>query len=225
MAAPYGGPVTRPGAQDEARRELSRSIYGRHHYHRPGWLHRVVDWIDHLLGKIIGKIIGHGPGGGDYTGLGVLAGVLVLVALAVVLRLWLGPVRRSARSKQHEETDLASLLSAKTLRAEAERFAQAGRYAEAVRSRLRAIVRMLEERGVLDPRPSRTAGELHMEVAAVGASGQDELRVAVTVFNDVWYGGRPADATGYQAVVRADEALASMRGGDRRPDPTQAVPA
>jgi hypothetical protein len=220
MPAPYGGPVTRPGAQDEARRELSRSIYGRHHPHQVGWLHRLVDWIDHLLSKIFI----HTQGSGDYTGLGLLAGVLVVVVLLVVLRLWLGPIRRSARSKA-PDTDLASLLSAKALRAEAERLAQAGRYAEAVRSRLRAIVRMLEEKGVLDPRPSRTAGELVSEVAAVGVTGQDELRLAVTVFNDVWYGGRPADATGYQAVVRADEALTSLRGGDRQPDPTQAVPA
>jgi hypothetical protein len=220
MAAPYGGPVTRDGARDEARRELSRDVYGRQHPHRPGWLHKVTHWIDHLLDRIFV----HTHGSGDYTGLGILAVVLVVVALAVVLRLWLGPVRRSARSRR-PDTDLASLLSARALRAEAESFAQAGRYAEAVRSRLRAIVRMLEEKGVLDPRPSRTAGELVTEMGTISATGLDELRQAVAVFNDVWYGGRPADAAGYQAVVRADEALASVRGGDHRSDPTQAVPA
>lgn len=220
MAAPYGGPVTRGGAQDEARRELSRDVYGRQHPHSPGWLHKVTHWIDHLLDKIFV----HTNGSGDYTGLGILAVVLAAVAVVVVLRLWLGPVRRSARSHR-PDTDLASPLSAKALRAEAEGFAQAGRYAEAVRSRLRAIVRMLEEKGVLDPRPSRTAGELVTEMGAVSATGLDELRQAVAVFNDVWYGGRPADAAGYQAVVHADDVLASVRGGDHRTDPSQAVPA
>jgi len=86
-------------------------------------------------------------------------------------------------------------------------------------------VRMLEEKGVLDPRPSRTAGELVAEMAAISPTGLDELRVAVTVFSDVWYGGRPADATGYQAVVRADDGLAAVRrGADRPAGPTHAVP-
>jgi len=220
MATPYGGPVTRDAARDEAHHELSRAVYGRDHPHQPDWLRRLVHWIDHWLGKLFG----HSPHAGDHTGLGVFAGLLVLVALAVVLRLWLGPVRRSARSAKRD-TDLASQLPSTALRAEAEGHAQAGRYADAVRSRLRAIVRMLEEKGVLDPRPSRTAGELVAEMAAISPTGLDELRVAVTVFSDAWYGGRPADATGYQAVVRADDALAAVRrGADRPAGPTHAVP-
>jgi|GEM_PF-408276 len=228
MAA-LGGPVTREGAQDEARRELSRDIYGRQDgRHSPGWLHRAVDWINHQLSRIFDWLdpSAHGAGG-NYTGLGIFAAVLVLVVLAIAARMWLGPVRRAARSRS-QETDLASTSSSRTLRAEAEEHANAGRYAEAVRSRLRAVVRMLEEKGVLDPRPSRTAGELVMEMAAVTTSGADELRLAVAVFSDVWYGGRPASLDGYQAVVRADDALADVRRrahDDHPSDPTHAVPA
>jgi hypothetical protein len=225
MAAPGGGPITRDGARDEARRELSRDVYGGHH-HQPGWLHRVIDFIDRQLGKIFDWINPHvhGPRG-NYSGLGVFAGLIVLAALAVVLRLWLGPVRRSARSTAGD-TDLASTLSATALRGQAEEFAQAGRYADAIRSRLRAIVRMLEEKGVLDPRASRTAGELVTEMELITTTGRDELRLAVGIFSDVWYGGRPAHAGGYEAVVRADDALASVRRGAGRPaEPIHAVPA
>ncbi|OHV37756.1 MULTISPECIES: DUF4129 domain-containing protein [Pseudofrankia] len=228
--ATLGGPVTREGAQDEARRELSRDIYGRQDgRHSPNWLHRLVDWINHKLGQIFDWLdpTAHQPGGSNYTGLGIFAVLLVLVALAVVLRLWLGPVRRAARNRS-DETDLASTLTARALRAEAEEHAGAGRHAEAVRSRLRAVVRMLEEKGVLDPRASRTAGELVMEMTAVTTTGIDELRVAVAVFSDVWYGGGPAGPESYQAVVRADDALANVRRpahDDHPSGPTHAVPA
>ncbi|MBL7496869.1 DUF4129 domain-containing protein [Frankia sp. CNm7] len=228
-----GGPVTRDGAQEEARRELSRDIYGRE---TPNWLRRlfdrindVIDWISEKLTDIFDWVIpgdSH-AGGGNYTGLGIFAVLLAVVALAVVLRLWLGPVRRSARGRD-AETDLASPLSAKALRAEAEEFARAGRYAEALRSRMRALVRMLEEKGVLDPRASRTAGELVEEMTAVTATGQAELRLAVAVFSDVWYGGRPAGTREYETVVRADEALANVRrrkDDDAPAEPTHAVPA
>lgn len=224
MAAPAGGTITRQGAQDEARRELSRGVYGHHHL---SWLRRAVRWIDHELGDLFGWLSPHGhAGGSSFTGLGVFAGVLVIAVLAVVVRLWLGPVRRSAKGRPGADTDLASPLSAAALRAEAEQHAHAGQYAEAVRSRLRAVVRMAEEKGALDPRPSRTAGELVIDLAAVTTTGLTELRLAVTVFSDVWYGGRPAGGEDYQVVVRADEALADLRGvAGPPPRPTHAVPS
>jgi hypothetical protein len=224
MAAPVGGPVGRQGAQDEARRELARGVYG---HHQPGWLRRAVGWINHELSRIFGWLNPHGHvSGPHYAGLGVFAGLLVVAVLAVVLRLWLGPVRRGANGRREADTELASPLSPTALRAEAEEHARAGRFAEAVRSRLRAVVRMVEEKGVLVPRPSRTAGELVAELAATSATDMAELRLAVTVFSDIWYGGRPAGLDDYQAVVRADEALTDVRRGSGPPSqPTHVVPA
>jgi hypothetical protein len=222
-----GGPVTRQGAQDEARRELSRPVYaGRH---EPGWLRRAVDWIDHQLSGLFDWLIPHAHGGGaNYTGLSVFAGLLVIVALVVARRLRLGPLGRSAKGRG-DETDLASPLSAAALRAEAEAQARAGRYADAVRSRLRAVTRMLEEKGVLDPRPSRTAGELVTDLATVTPTGAAELDAAVAAFSDVWYGGLSAGADDYAVIVRADEALSAVRrpvAGDRPAEPASpAVPA
>lgn len=217
------GSLDRDGAREEARRELSRPIYGRE---EPGWLRHAIDWINEQIARLFDwldptpEITGGSP---NYTGLGAFAGVIVAVVLGIVLWRWLGPVRRSAKGSVSED-ELASPLTARTLRTEAEEHARAGRYAEAVRSRLRALVRMLEERGVLDPRPSRTAGELVDAVTAAVAEdprgGIDALRRAVTVFNEVWYGGAEATAEMYRVVVQADDALAKVRrAGAGRDEP------
>nr|WP_268760540.1 DUF4129 domain-containing protein [Protofrankia coriariae] len=54
------------------------------------------------------------------------------------------------------------------------------------------------------------------------------LAGAVTVFSEIWYGGRTASEASYLTVVRADEALTGLRprpGADARPAPTFTVPA
>jgi hypothetical protein len=76
----------------------------------------------------------------------------------------------------------------------ADRLAAQGRYAEAVRERLRAMVRELVDRQVVEHRPGWTVTEL------AGAAGQARpvvdapLRAAGGVFSEVWYGQRPAGA-------------------------------
>jgi Domain of unknown function (DUF4129) len=76
----------------------------------------------------------------------------------------------------------------------ADRLASQGRYAEAVRERLRAMVRELVDRQVVEHRPGWTVTEL------AGAAGRARpvvdapLRAAGGVFSEVWYGQRPARA-------------------------------
>jgi hypothetical protein len=80
----------------------------------------------------------------------------------------------------------------------------AGQWAEAIRERLRAIARDLEERVILDPRPGRTADELAREAGAVLPV---DLGPGVQVFDEVWYGDRPGTAEGYQLLKDLDEAV------------------
>ena len=96
-------------------------------------------------------------------------------------------------------------------RAEAERFAAAGAWAEAVRSRLRAIVRDLEDRGLVDARPGRTADEVARDAGARLPSAAADLRLGARIFDDIWYGGRTADATSYSRLVEIDAAVAAAR--------------
>jgi hypothetical protein len=77
----------------------------------------------------------------------------------------------------------------------ADRFAAEGRYAEAVRERLRAIVRGLVDRGVLQHRPGWTVTELARAAAMARPAVDAPLGEAARVFSDIWYAQRPADAS------------------------------
>ncbi|GAA0729687.1 DUF4129 domain-containing protein [Dactylosporangium roseum] len=76
----------------------------------------------------------------------------------------------------------------------ADRLAAEGRFAEAVRERLRAIVRGLVERRILEHRPGMTVTELAHAAAAVVPAIDSPLRSATGIFSDIWYGERPATA-------------------------------
>jgi hypothetical protein len=76
----------------------------------------------------------------------------------------------------------------------ADRLAAEGRYAEAIRERLRESVAALTRYGVITPGPAWTAHE----VAAAASANRPAVSAALTgatgIFSDVWYGHRPAGA-------------------------------
>lgn len=193
----------RQDAQDAARRELSRSEYAAA---RPPLLLRAIGralrWVGHLLANVTG---------GVGTGLvaRVLLVALLLAAVAVAL-VRLGPVRASA-SRAGAVFDGGRALTAQEHRAASEAMAREGRYAEAVRERLRAVVRELEERGVLDPRPGRTAGEVARDGGAAVPVLAADLRRAAAVFDEVWYGGRPGGPEALAALVAVDDRVRVAR--------------
>jgi hypothetical protein len=98
----------------------------------------------------------------------------------------------------------------------ADRFAAEGRYAEAVRERLRAIVRGLVERGVVEHRPGATITELAATAATVRPAVGPPLGEAAGIFSDIWYGLRPAgpehDARMRALTTQVAEAVAELLG-------------
>ncbi len=74
----------------------------------------------------------------------------------------------------------------------AERFATEGRYAEAVRERLRAMVREMVERGVIVNRPGWTVTELANAASAAHPGVQPPLTAASGIFSLIWYRKSPA---------------------------------
>ncbi|WP_338022801.1 DUF4129 domain-containing protein [Allosalinactinospora lopnorensis] len=102
-------------------------------------------------------------------------------------------------------------LTAADHRAAADTHAATGEYAAAIRERLRAIARELEERAILPPRPGRTATELAAEAAATLPPQRDALYRAAAVFNDIAYGERPATADGDRFLRELDERLRETR--------------
>lgn len=108
--------------------------------------------------------------------------------------------RRAARKKAEPEGvepmegDEVPELPAATFADLADRLAAEGRFAEAVRERLRGMVRQLIEHGVLEHRPGLTVTELAAVAAARRPQVAGPLTAAGLIFSDIWYGGRPAGA-------------------------------
>lgn len=192
-------PVTRDGAQAAARSELSKRAY---HRNDPSLIERGVVWLLKKLGKLLDNSVNHAPGHsvGLLLIIAILAGVIVLIAARV------GVLRRS----RHIDTAIFSVeeTTARDHRERAQGFADTGEWALAVREWLRAIARELEQRGVLDPRPGRTADELSREAGARLPALIDELGTATSAFDAIWYGGRPATATDEQLLRDLDATVA-----------------
>lgn len=167
---------------------------------RPSLLERFLAWLDELLGGLLGEAQAVLPGG--WWTLGAL---LVLLLLLVAALVWY--LRPGGGSRRAAVLDPAETLTADGHRARAEQHAARGAYAEAIRERLRAIARDLEDRAVLTPRVGRTATELAAETSAVLPDLRAELHRAATLFNDVWYGDREATSEGYGLLCALDGTL------------------
>jgi Domain of unknown function (DUF4129) len=96
-------------------------------------------------------------------------------------------------------------VRAEVLAITADQLAAAGRFAEAVRERLRAIVRDLIERDVLPPSPGWTVTELARGAASAMPPLATPLDGAVVIFSEIWYGLRPATGDD-DAAMRAHAA-------------------
>jgi hypothetical protein len=164
------------------------------------------------LGDLLDRAAANMPAG--YGGLIAVAVLLVLAVVAV--RLAVGRVGRVATSPG-ALFDGAPITAADHRRA-ADAHAAVGEWALALRERLRAVVRELEERGLLDNRAGRTADEVAVEAGRVIPSSADQLRAAARSFDDVWYGGRPA-------TPEMDERLRALDDAVRRARPEAEVGA
>ena len=167
-------------------------------------IQKITDWLNSLYQKLPGQ---HTGGSGGWVFLVLLMVLLVLVGAAVWWRM--GNVRRNAAAHSALLDDTATL--AEDHRAEAERHAAAGEWPLAIRERLRAIARDLEERAILEPRPGRTADELAAEAGEALPAHAEDLTRGVRVFDDVWYGGATGDAGGYRRLTDLDERLRTAR--------------
>ncbi|MFE9958249.1 DUF4129 domain-containing protein [Micromonospora sp. NPDC005299] len=100
----------------------------------------------------------------------------------------------------------------------ADRLAAEGRYAEAVRERLREMVRLLVARQLVEPRPGLTVTELTAAVARVRPEVRPTLHTAAAIFSDLWYAQRPATAAHDHRMrdLAADLRRELSAEGDRR---------
>lgn len=198
-------------AREAAESELSKPMY---HENDPNFLQRGLNHVWDWVAGVFDAAAGAAPGGP--AGLVVL--VLVVIGLAVALWWRLGTPQRSSRPADALfEND--GPRSAAQHRAAADAHATALRWTEAVQERMRAIVRSLEERALLDPRPGRTADEAAAEAGRALPDHATRLRSAARDFDDVTYGGRTAGQPTYLALraldTELDEAKPVLPGASR----------
>jgi hypothetical protein len=193
--------IERDDARQAAQRELSKHIY---HQNDESWSERLFHWIFDQLDELLSRAGNHSPGG--LLGLVLIA--LAVVAVVALARWRLGSVR-SAR--EHDALFGKTTLDAEAHRRRAEQHAASGEYAEAVRERLRAVVRDLEQRAVLEPRTGRTADEAAREASTALPQLSTDLADGARVFDEIWYGGRAADRAAYESMRSLDERVQAAR--------------
>ncbi|WP_327306455.1 DUF4129 domain-containing protein [Streptomyces sp. NBC_01298] len=201
-------PTPQPGIGREAAREAARHELSKPAYHEndPGLVQRALNRFWDWVGDLFDRASGATPGGA----LGLLA--IIVFALLVAAALWwrLGtPGRTASRAPGTLFDD--GVRSAADHRATAEALAGEGRWSEAVQERMRAVVRSLEERTLLDPRPGRTADEAAAEAARSLPSHATALRAAARTFDDVTYGAHPATPDMYATLTTLDRALSHTK--------------
>ncbi|MET8163215.1 DUF4129 domain-containing protein [Streptomyces sp. NPDC005329] len=187
--------ISRDPAREAARRELSKDLY---HQNDPNLFQRALNTLWDWIGDLFGTASTAAPGGT----LGLI--VVILALAAVVGALWwrLGSPRRRPTSASALFDDRPR--SAAEHRAAAEAQAAQGHWNRAVQERMRAIVRSLEERALLDARPGRTADEAAADAGRTLPAHTDRLRAAARDFDDVTYGGRRATQQSYGRMAELD---------------------
>ncbi|WP_405013083.1 DUF4129 domain-containing protein [Kitasatospora sp. NBC_01539] len=200
-----GAPVTIPRgpARDALRDEMFDPAY---HRHDPSLVQRATDWLGERLDELFAHL-GHSMAG-DATGIVLLVLLVVLVVGALWWRLG-APRRETVRTGALFEH--RGPRSAEQHRRAAAAHAAAGEWPQAVREQMRAVVRSLEERTLLDTRPGRTADEAAAEAGRVLPDQARALASAARTFDDVVYGERAADRAAYEGLLALDRSVGASR--------------
>ena len=205
--------IDRDAAHEAAQRELAKPIYPK-----ASLTERFSEWLDELIYRIAQE--GSSLPGGWFT----VSILLIVLAVAIVVAVRIA--RRTMRTNRGGDHALfdSQELSARQHRATAEQYAAVGNWTAAIRHRLRAIARQLEEDGVLNPVPGRTATELAKDAGAAVPDLAGELLQAANAFNDVTYGERPGTEPAYRMIADLDSHLRSRGAAAGRSPVASATP-
>lgn len=199
--------IDRDAAHRLAQDELDKPIYSKG---SPG--QQFIDWVSDVIYRLLQKISSVPGGWLTATVLFTLLTIAVIVGIHILRR-----TMRARRGGDHSLFETAQLTAAQH-RATAESCAAEGNWASAIRHRLRAVARQLEETKVLTPAPGRTANELARDAGAALPHLVSELRQAAMAFNDVTYGEQPGTQAAYQMVADLDDHLLTRwQGGPLEP--------
>jgi Domain of unknown function (DUF4129) len=189
--------IDRDAAHRAAQDELNKPIYSK-----GSAGDQFLDWLNDLIFRLLQKTASVPGGWFTATVLFILLAIAVVVAFRIA--------RRTMRVRRGDYLlfETAQLTAAQH-RASAESYAAEGDWAAAIRHRLRAVARQLEETGVLAAAPGRTANELARDAGAALPHLAGELAESATAFNDVTYGEQPGTQAAYRMIADLDDHLRS----------------
>src|SRR5581483_1880118 len=104
------------------------------------------------------------------------------------------------------------LTGAALHRHNAEQAAGAEDWQEAIRERFRAVIGVLDERGLLPERRDRTADEAARDAGRLLPEHAEALSEAARAFDEVEYGEYAGTPQGYAVIRRVDEAVTAQAG-------------
>lgn len=150
--------------------------------------------------------------------LAVALGVLVALVVVALLLFGLPRVNRrgAARPGLFGDDDRRT---ADELRRAAAAALAAGDWSLALLERFRALARGLDERTVVAVFPGTTAAGFARQAAVAFDAERDALAGAASLFDDVRYGGRPAERVEAESVAALDVRLAAARPRLLEPTP------
>ncbi len=196
--------VLRPDP-DEARRWLGSEL-AHPEYHQEDLLHRLMTWLDRLLGGAVQAA----------SGVPVLQLVAALFALVLLLAAILTLASRARREARSRTATLAALPEERMSAAEHLRAATTAHAAREFDTALveayRAYVLAYVEAGQVADLPGATASELATQISRLDPALASEVGTLARTFDAVLYGHRPAtEQDAARAVQQAGARLGVRR--------------
>jgi hypothetical protein len=196
--------IDRDAAREAAHTELSRQVYADA---QPPLAIRIIRWIVGWLTDLLDRVAAATPGG--WYGVVLLLGIVAVAIYAVMRRT--GMVRGSAAGRDAHPLFGLGTRSAAEHRRVADAAAATGDWATAVQERFRAVIRSLEERGLIEDRPGRTADEAAIAGGAVLPGSADALARSAQTFDSIAYGGKPATPVQDEQLRSLDATIRTAR--------------
>lgn len=196
-------PIT-PDA-DQARDWMLKEL-AKPEYHRGGenWLTSFQQWLTNFLRRATRFEFGDNAAGGWDS---VILIATIALVIGVVLWVVLGPVRRAHRRSRSNSILEGDDRSSEQMRAAAEAAANLGDWHTAVLERFRALVRGVEERGIVDVVPGMTAYEFTIAAGYELPPFAADLRRSGDIFDSVRYGHLAATRDLYRWVTDTESAV------------------
>lgn len=182
-----------PQDPDEARSRVLDELSKPEYDDSPGFLNWLLGTLERWLLEIL-----DGTDGSSAAQAGITVGIaLVLVAVVVLVLRRTGLIRRSHPLAVAADLDAEPVLSGEQLRRSSREAIDAGRLDDGTVLALRALVRDLEERTLLDVTAGMTAHEAAIRAGQPYPELRGRLQRGADAFDTAAYSHRPA--TGKQA--------------------------